>query len=357
MNPKRNQTYAIPGQPAEFRGMLKRAVRIVLIFGLPFAVLLLSFTMGRYSVSLPQMADIIRAHLLGLPDPGPASTSIVLLHVRLPRIAAALLVGGALAAAGASYQGLFRNPMVSPDILGASAGAGFGAALAMLMSYGPAGIQLMSFLMGMGAVALTTFIGSIVSRRGGAVLSLVLTGIVISTVFTALTSITKLAADPDNKLPAITFWLMGGLSLTGPNDLIILAPLVLIGLTPLLLLRWKLNVLSFGEEEAQALGVNTTRIRFITIISSTLLTAAAVSVSGIIGWVGLIVPHLSRMVVGPNYKVLLPVSALYGAAYLLLVDDIARSALTLEIPLGILTALIGAPFFILLLITGKRSWE
>ncbi|WP_156130345.1 FecCD family ABC transporter permease [Paenibacillus durus] len=357
MNAKMTQTSEMLGQTTNSSGKRRRVIRIVLTAGLPIAVLLLSFTLGRYSVSLSQMADIFRARLLGLPDPGPDSVSTVLFNVRIPRIAAALLVGGALAAAGASYQGLFRNPMVSPDILGASAGAGFGAALAMLLSLGPAGIQLLSFLLGIGAVALTYSIGSLVSRRGGAVLSLVLTGIVISTVFGSFTSIIKLAADPDNKLPSITFWLMGGLSLVGLDDLAILAPLVFIGLTPLLLLRWKLNVLSFGEEEAQSLGVNTARIRIVTIICSTLLTAAAVSVSGMIGWVGLIVPHLSRMVVGPNYKVLLPVSALYGATYLLLVDDIARSALTMEIPLGILTSLIGAPFFIVLLLTGKRGWD
>lgn len=315
-----------------------------------------SLAIGRYMISLQQFIQMVGVRIFGWKLSIPQTLNTVIFAVRVPRIFAAMLVGGALSISGAAYQGLFRNPMVSPDILGAAAGAGFGAAIAILLSFSMVGIQLSAFVFGLIAVALTYFLSAMISRGNNAVLVLVLTGMVVSTLFSSFISMIKYVADPYSKLPAITFWLMGGLSSVGAKDnLIVLAPMLL-GAIPLMLLRWKLNVLSFGEEEAKSLGVDTSKLRLIVIVCSTLLTAAAVSISGMVGWIGLIIPHLARMIVGPNYKMLLPASMLIGTTFLLLVDDIARSAFAMEIPLGILTALIGAPFFIYLLIKGKKGW-
>lgn len=333
----------------------KNVTMLSLILLLFFSILL-SFTMGRYRIPLSQLLEILTGKVLGLQATWPDTVETVLFKVRIPRIIADIMVGSALAASGATYQGLFKNPMVSPDILGASAGAGFGAAMAILMSFGIVGVQISSFLFGLGAVMLTYLVGSVISRGNSAILVLVLTGMVVSTMFSSFTSITKYVADTDNKLPAITFWLMGGLSSVSATDIkVLLIPYVL-GLTPLFLFRWKLNVLSFGEEEAQAMGIDTQSIRRIIIVCATLLTASAVSVSGMIGWIGLVIPHIARLLVGPNYKILLPASFLIGGIFLLLVDNVARSLFTIEIPLGILTSLIGAPFFVYLLLKGRRAW-
>ncbi len=260
-----------------------------------------------------------------------------------------MLVGGGLSLAGAAYQGLFNNPMVSPDILGASAGAGFGAALGILCGFHVVAIQGLSFAMGLLAVGLAWFIGAGLGRRGDPVLMLVLVGILVSSVFTALITLTKYLADPMNAMQAITFWLLGSFASINPKDVKLSAIPILAGCVPLFLLRWRLNILCLGEEEARTLGLNTRWLRLIVIIAATLITATSVSICGMVGWIGLVVPHLARMVVGPNYKVLVPTAALMGACFLLLVDDVARTAAALEIPVGILTALIGAPFFLFLL--------
>lgn len=338
------------------KGKQKRNVTVAALVILLLLSVIFSVTAGRYRIPLTQLTEILSAKLFGFQTSLPDTVKTVLLHVRIPRILAALIIGASLAASGAAYQGLFRNPMVSPDILGASAGAGFGAAMAILMSFGAAGVQILSFLSGLGAVALTYLISSVMGRKSNAVLVLVLGGMVVSTLFSSFTSITKYVADTDNKLPAITFWLMGGLSSIGSRDIPVLLISMALGIVPIFLLRWRLNVLSFGEEEAQAMGVDTKKIRLVMIVCSTLLTASAVSVSGMIGWVGLIIPHIARLLAGPNYKTLLPVSMLAGGIFLLLVDDAARCIFSIEIPLGILTSLIGAPFFIYLLFRGRRAW-
>jgi iron complex transport system permease protein len=281
----------------------------------------------------------------------------VILDIRLPRVLAAMLVGAALAVSGSAYQGLFRNPMVSPDILGVAAGAGLGAALAILLGYGMVGIQGLAFGFGLLAVATTWGIGVSLGKRGDPVLVTVLGGIIIGTLFSAFISLVKFVADPDNTLPAITFWLMGSLAAIDLPDLAIAAVPILGGLLVLNAMGWTLNVLCFGDEEARALGLETGRLRLIVILSATLVTAAAVAISGVIGLVGLIVPHLARMLVGPNHTTLIPVSALLGGGFLLLVDDLARSLFAVEIPLGIVTAIIGAPFFLLLLKRSQRGWS
>jgi len=318
--------------------------------------LLISVTIGRYGIPLPQLLTIFSGKIFGVTPTWPVTLETVLFNVRIPRILVAVMVGAALSGAGATYQGLFKNPMVSPDILGASAGAGFGAAIAILMSFSNAGIELTAFLFSLAAVILSYVVSRVIGRNNNAIMILVLTGMVVSNLFSAFISITKYVADPESKLPAITFWLMGGLSaITSSHVIVLLIPLT-ISIVPLFLLRYKINVLSFGEEEAQAMGIDTHKIRLILIFCATLLTAASVSVSGMIGWVGLVIPHIARLIVGPNYKVLLPTSLLIGGIFMLLVDDIARSIFITEIPLGILTSIIGAPFFLYLLLKGNKGW-
>ena len=323
----------------------------LIVLGLVFlATICGSLMLGRYDVPLTTWWRVLVApERSGIPG-------IVLLQVRLPRILAGILIGAGLSTSGAAYQGLFRNPMVSPDILGASAGAGFGAAAGILLGFGIAGIQCMSFAFGLVAVLVACAAASRLSRAGDPILTLVLVGILVGSIFTALVSLVKYVADPYSKLPAITFWLMGSLAAIHVRDLqFALAPMLL-GLVPLVMLRWNLNVLSFGEEEARALGAATGKLRWIIILCATLLTATAVSVAGMVGWVGLVIPHLARMIVGPDYRVLLPASLLLGGTYMLLVDDLARTILSTEMPLGILTSLVGAPFFLYLLMRTQRGW-
>lgn len=324
-----------------------------LIFILVLLTILLALTsmgLGRYFISLQEILD----YLLGKNVDSTVSSTIA--NIRLPRVLAALIVGGALSMSGASYQGVFRNPMVSPDLLGASAGAGFGAALGILLELPSLGIQLLSFVCGLIAVGLSWIISNVIGRRNNVILVLILSGMVISALFQAFISGIKYLADPYSKLPEITFWLMGSLSTITIRDLIFILPFSLVSALILYLLRWRLNVLVFGDEEATSLGINTKRLRFIIIVCATLLTASVVSISGQIGWVGLVIPHFCRMIVGPNYKFLIPTSILVGGSYLILVDNIARNCLPVEIPIGILTAIIGAPVFIFLLLRGRKEW-
>ncbi len=314
-----------------------------------------SITIGRFPVSLDEFGIILYSKIFSVEHNLSGTLDTVIFNVRLPRILAAIIVGAALSVSGTAYQGIFKNPLVSPDILGASAGAGFGAALAIILSLNGLGIQIMAFAFGLVAVFATYFI-SARFKKSDINLILILTGILIGTLFSSFISLLKYVADPYEKLPAITFWLMGSLSRVAMEDIYFILIPVIIGMIPLFLIKWRLNIMAFGDEEAQALGINTKRIRLIAIFTSTLLTASVVSISGIIGWVGLLVPHLARLIVGPNYKVLLPASMLIGSIYLLLVDSLARIILPVEIPLGILTSIIGAPAFIYLLAYSRRGW-
>lgn len=321
------------------------------------AVVVVSFSIGVTTYSPALVARVLIAHITGQPTDAAGPQDATIWLVRMPRIAAAVLVGGALAAAGAAYQALFRNPMVSPDLLGASGGAGVGAALGILLSWNTAAVQLVAFALGLAAVLVTYAVGTAVGRGRESTLTLVLTGIVVSSLCSALISLTKYVADPENKLPQITFWLLGGLDTVTIRDN--LAPIIIpivVGMIPLLVLRWRLNVLSFGDEEAASMGVNPRVVKGFVIVGATLMTAASVSAAGMVGWVGLVVPHAARMLVGPDARRALPASALLGAIFLLIVDDIVRSVLTTEVPLGILTALVGAPFFLLILARGQRAW-
>jgi iron complex transport system permease protein len=267
--------------------------------------------------------------------------------IRLPRVILGGLVGGALAVSGAAFQGLFKNPLVSSGILGVSSGAGFGAAMAILLFGSAAATYPLALGFGILAVVASHLIARIYNRTPA--IMLVLGGVIVSSIFAALISFVKYVADPYEQLPAIVFWLMGSLATASYDEIMLAAPIMLTGTSGLFLIRWRINVLSMGEKEALALGVNTRLNRGIVVVAATLATAGAVSVSGVIGWIGLVVPHMARMLAGNNHQVLVPVSFSLGASFLILVDCLARSATGSEIPLGILTALVGGPFFIYLL--------
>lgn len=308
-----------------------------------FAALLAAFSCGPYPLA---PAEAVAALLAGPAATDDAAT--VVWNLRLPRIGAGLLVGMALSAAGAAYQGMFRNPLVSPDILGVSAGAGLGASLAILGGLPLAAVQGAAFCGGLLAVATVYFVAGRV-RRHDPVLVLVLAGVAVGTLFGAGISLVKVLADPSMQLPSITFWLLGGLNAAAPADLALAAPLVAAGLMPMLLLRWRVNLLALSDEEAAAMGVNVARLRLVLIASATLMTAAAVSIAGIVGWIGLVVPHAARLLVGPEFSRLLPTALLLGGGFLVAADTLARSATAIELPLGILTAFVGAPVFLWLL--------
>ena len=277
----------------------------------------------------------------------------MLWHIRTPRILVACLVGAALAAAGATYQGMFKNPLVSPDILGVSSGAGLGASLAIFYNLPMFYVQLFAFSGGILAVLCVSMVASR-SRNQDPILVLVLSGIAIGSLLGAGISLLKILADPFTQLPSITFWLLGSFTAVGVKELSQLTPILILGILPLFLLRWRLNLLALEEDEAKSLGIPIQRTRYILIIFTTLCTASAVSITGIIGWVGLLVPHIARLLVGANFILLLPTSLLLGASFLLLTDTLARTVASIELPIGILTSACGAPFFLYLLLRGRK---
>jgi iron complex transport system permease protein len=315
-----------------------------------------AFVVGRFAVGPADIVRVLWAALTGgRADVGP-NVETVVLRVRGPRVLSAMAVGAALAAAGSAYQGLFRNPLVSPDILGVSAGASLGAVLGIWLSLPVVGIQALAFAGGLAAVT-AAFLVAVAVRGRDPVLVLVLAGIVIGTLFGACVGLVKYLADPYNQLPAITFWLLGSLSAVTSADVGATLPAVALGLVPLVLLRWRINVMTTGDEEARALGVDTGRVRAAVIAAATLMTSAVVSIAGVIGWIGLLVPHFARLLVGPDFGRLLPASILLGAGYLLAVDTLARTLARVEIPVGVLTAFIGTPFFVWLLATSRHGWR
>ena len=305
------------------------------------------------------LSDVAGSLLRGIGLAGAASDATetldtVIWNLRIPRALVGALVGASLAAAGATYQGMFRNPLVSPDILGVSAGAGLGATTGIFLGLAMVWVQLLAFLGGLAAVACVYLI-SLSVRRHDAVLVLVLAGVAVGTLLGAGISLLKILADPYTQLPSITFWLLGGLNTITKSDILFIFPCIVIGLVPLVLMRWRVNLLSLSDEEAQSLGINTLRTRVVFIAAATLLTSGSVAFTGIIGWVGLVVPHVARLLVGPDFSRLLPASALLGAIFLMLTDTLARTLISIELPLGVLTALVGAPFFLFLLARGGRS--
>jgi iron complex transport system permease protein len=250
---------------------------------------------------------------------------------------------------------MFRNPLVSPDVLGVSAASGFGAALAILLSRSTVELQILAFAFGLAGVAITYLLARV--HQTTPVLMLVLSGVVVAAFFSALLSGAKFVADPENKLPAITYWLLGSFNAATLRSVVIVAPAIAVGTIGLLLVSWKLNLLSMGDEEARALGVRTERLKGVIVVCTTLITAAAVSTCGVIGWVGLVMPHVARTLVGPDHRRLLPAALSVGASYVLVIDTVARTATAVEIPIGILTAIVGAPYFAHLLRRTSGAWQ
>ena len=320
------------------------------------AVVLLSMMAGRYAISFDEVLRLLQGEGA---DPAsalhPAYT--VLFESRLARIGAAAVIGASLSCAGAAYQGIFHNPMVSPDLLGAGTGAAFGAVLAIYLGAGTVMIQISAFLFGLLAVGTACLTASaIAGHTGGSTITLVLTGMVTASLFSAFISIVKFIGDPYDTLPTITFWLMGGLNYVVSSDVFLMLVPFAAGVIPLVLLRWRLNLLSLEDDEARALGVNTGAMRIVFILCATLISSSSVAVGGMIGWVGLIVPHIARMITGPDYSKLIPCSLLIGSIFLMIVDDLARCLSASELPLGVLTSVVGAPFFLWLMYRGRRSF-
>ncbi len=330
---------------------LKLQIILVLLL---IAISILSLMLGQMNIRPGTIVKILVSKVIHLQATWPETLESVVVDVRLPRLLAGLLIGAGLSISGASFQGLFRNPLVSPHILGVSAGAGFGAALAILFFGNIFMVQLLSFLFGLISVWMTYALSR--TYRSTPVLMLVLAGIIVGALFSAATSLLKYIADPVNQMPSIVFWMLGSLNNASNKDIAVVGPIILVGTIVLLLIRWRINLLTMGEEDARSLGVDTAKIRGIIILSATFISAAAVCISGIIGWVGLVIPHIGRILTGVDNKHLLPVSALIGAIYLVAVDTIARSTMETEIPIGILTAMVGAPVFAYLLRKNRPGW-
>jgi iron complex transport system permease protein len=319
----------------------------------PLLVAWFSLFLGAYGVSPWMVLRIIGGAMVPAWSPGDIAESSIILDIRLPRVILAGLVGMALAGSGVVLQGIFRNPLVDPYILGISAGASLGCALSVgFFPNWP--VQTMAFVFGMGSVAMTY---SMAKTQGEiSRLPLILSGVIVSAFFTAMVSIVKFLVDP-NKLQSIVFWLMGSFSLADWRQVRITTIGAVLGLLPVVLMRWRLNVMSMGEEEARAMGVHVKRDRAVFIVCSSLAVSLAVSVSGIIGWVGLMVPHLVRMLLGPDHRTLVPLSIAGGAAFMIVADTIARNLTNFDVPVGIITAILGAPFFVFLMKRGgKEGW-
>lgn len=328
---------------------------IIAVLGVLVVLLALgSLMLGRFPISPDQAVAMIGHRVLpgSVEQTWTAQQEGIFFNVRLPRILLCLLVGCCLSTAGAAFQGTFQNPLVSPDILGASQGAAFGAAVAILMGLSSIMISVYAFVCSIVTVALVVFISS--RARGNPITVVVLAGVMVSSLFSAGVSYTKLVADPNDTLPAITYWLMGSLTGAKLADIQLAIVPMAVGLAVLFVLRWRINILTMGDDEAATMGVNARLIRLLVMVAATLVTASSVAVSGMIGWVGLVIPHLCRMLVGCDYRKLLPCSMVMGAGFLLLVDDISRVLSTLEIPIGILTAFVGAPFFLYLITKGRK---
>jgi len=326
----------------------KRKWLLIVALAVLAVVFVVSFAIGKYPVPPDTLLHIFWSKLTGALKDWSDDIELVIFKIRMPRIFAGALIGAGLSTAGAAYQGLFRNPMVSPDVLGASAGAGFGAAVSLYLGLNFAMVSVNAFICGIAAVGVAYLISTKVKQNP--TLGMVLAGIMISSLFSSGTSYIKLIADPNNTLPLITYWLMGSISSIRVSELIYASIPILSGMLVLFLLRWKMNLVAVGEDEAHSMGINTRLMRIIIVSAATMISAACVSISGMIGWVGLVIPHFARMAVGHDYRIMLPMSMIMGAGFLMIVDNFARMLATLEIPIGILTSFVGAPFFLYLIL-------
>jgi iron complex transport system permease protein len=335
---------------------MKKTIWIVCLLFLLCLIILVSLTLGKYPISLAEICLYITSSCgCGLMDSERAAIlRNILLNIRMPRILAAALIGAALSVSGAAFQSMFINPLVSPSLLGVLSGASFGAALGMLISGRWIVVQASSFTFGLLAVLLSVTVARL--YRGDRLLMLLLGGIISGALFTSLLSIVKYLADPYSQLPAIVYWLMGGLSMADGRTVLFASLPIGLGLFGIVLLSPYLNILSMGDDEAKSMGVNVGLVRMTLIFFATLISALTVVIGGMIGWVGLIIPHVSRMLVGPDNRLLIPVGALLGALYLVVVDDISRLLFNVEIPLGIVTSLVGIPFLALVLKNARKGW-
>lgn len=329
------------------------SAKMIVMLAALVVLFLFSFGLGSVDISVGTVVDVMRSKFMSLDRYWTDVTEQIVLGVRFPQIMLSILIGGALSVSGASYQTVFKNPMVSSDILGVSAGAGFGAAFAMLSGGTWWEIQIAAFVCGIAAVAIAYGIGAIFGKQNLTIL--VLAGVVVSSFFQALISIVKTVADTDSVLPSITFWLMGSLNKGDNTDLLISLPIIVLSLVLLFIFRHKIDVLAAGEDEAQAMGVNVNLIKGIVIVASTLMTASAVSVAGIIGWIGMVVPHIARAITGASYSKLIAGSFVIGGIFLLIIDNIVRTSFS-DLPLGVLTALVGTPVFVFLLVRTRKEW-
>jgi iron complex transport system permease protein len=335
--------------PARFALGLAVSVAVLL------ALIAWSFTVGRFAVSPHDVARALWSALVGGDSGLARNADAIVLQVRAPRVAAALAVGAALAAAGAAYQNLFKNPLVSPDILGVSSGCALGAGLAVLLSLSITMMQAFAFVGGLAAVGLVVAIGTWIRGRDP-ILTLVLTGVVVGSLFGAGVALVKYVADPYNQLPAITFWLLGSFTGALPRDLPVTLVPIAAGVALIWLLRWRIDVLALSDDEARTLGIDVRKLRFVVIVAATLVTASAVALAGTIGWVGLLVPHAARLITGAAFARVLPLSLVLGAGFMLAVDTACRTLFATEIPPGVVTAFVGTPVFIALLAaTFRRS--
>lgn len=333
-------------------GTLSWQSQIALII-IPVITVIVVIAIGRMSISPIEAIKTILNHFGGNFDISKEAEKVIW-TIRFPRILLALLVGAGLSVAGCSFQSLFSNPLATPDTLGVASGSSFGAALGLLIGLNLIGVQILALVCGIAAVILT-WLSSGSGKRNN-MNTIVLAGIMIGSLFTALVSLVKYVADTESQLPSITYWLMGSLNSANFDSLVLGAPLIIIGIFVLFLIRWRLNILPLSEDEAKATGTNIRFLRVVTIICATAITASCVSMCGQVGWVGLLVPHICRMKFGNNHLSLLPASISIGAAFMVVVDTVARSVSAAEIPISILTAIIGAPFFIILM---RRSggWQ
>ena len=329
--------------------------RSAIIYALPVVVAVFSLALGRYPVGPWAVVQVLASRVLPIHQTWSPAVDTVVMQVRLPRVVLGLSIGGGLAIGGVSVQGLFRNPLVSPEILGVSSAAGFGAALAILISGATLVINVFAFAFGFAGVLVTYAIARV--KGTVPVVMLVLSGVIVASFFGALISVLEYVADPQKKLPDIVFWLLGSLAGAQQSQAEVAGVLILAGSAVLIALSWRINLLSLGDEEARSLGVRAEAVKAAVVAAVAVITAAAVAVSGIIGWVGLVIPHVARMLVGPDHRRLLPASFALGATYLLLIDDLSRTVSTAEVPIGILTAVLGAPFFAVLLRRTKAGWS
>jgi len=333
----------------------RRSLRMVMISisTVVFFLSLIALCVGRYNIKISEILEIIFSKVFNTSKNFDDITYNVILNLRLPRVFAAILIGSSLSLSGITYQGIFKNPLVSPDILGVSSGACVGAAIAILLHWGILGIQVSAFIFGVVAVVITMLIPRIMKRDS--TIMLVLSGVIVSGFMSSILGLIKYIADPETQLADITYWQLGSIAKVTFDSLSKIAPVILIAAIILISLRWRINILSLGDNEAHSLGVNLRVERGLAVLCATLLTASSVCISGTIGWIGLIMPHLARMLVGNNNVRCLPVATIISAGFLLIIDTLARTISVGEIPLGILTGLIGTPFFTWMLIKQRME--